>query len=145
MRPDFPMPDPDWEPTREFWAGAARRELRIPRCNHCGRLRWYPTEMCRFCQGEELTWETMSGRATLFSWVVVTHAFLPQFREKVPFIPALVSLDEDPAVRLSTELVDVSPDQLAFGQPVEVTFRGLQFAGVEGSLLAPFFAPSSSC
>ncbi len=31
MRPDFPLPDTTWEPTAEFWAGAAREELRIPR------------------------------------------------------------------------------------------------------------------
>ena len=42
MRREFPLPDLVWEPTAEFWAGAARGELRIPRCDSCGRLRWYP-------------------------------------------------------------------------------------------------------
>ena len=48
MRPDFPLPDPAWAPTAEFWAGAARHELRIPNGGACGRACWYPRERCRF-------------------------------------------------------------------------------------------------
>ena len=78
----------------------------------------------------------------MFSWVVVTHPFLAQFRDKVPFLPALVSLDEDPAVRLATEIVGADSEELSFGLPVRVTFRPMSFAGVEGSVLAPLFTPS---
>jgi hypothetical protein len=84
----------------------------------------------------------MSGRGTLFSWVVVTHAFLPQFQELVPFVPALVALDEDPAIRLATQMVDVAPDALDFEQPVRVTFRPLAFPGVDGEVVAPLFTPA---
>ena len=65
----------------------------------------------------------MSGRGTLFSWVVVTHPFLPQFADLVPFVPALVALDEDPAVRIPTRIVDTEPGGLEFEMPVQVTFR----------------------
>ena len=139
-RPEFPLPDLTWEPTAEFWAGAARQELRIPRCDSCGRLRWYPEPECRHCHGSPMTWETMSGRGTLFSWVVVTHAFLPQFADLTPFVPALVALEEDPAVRIPTRMVDCSPEELDFGLAVRVTFRPLTFTGVTGSVLAPLFA-----
>jgi hypothetical protein len=141
MRPDFPLPDVEWEPTREFWAGAAREELRMPRCDSCGRLCWYPRRECRFCSGQTFTWETMSGRGTLFSWVVVTHAFLPQFADLVPFVPALVALDEDAGVRVPTRIVDCDPDALSFDLPVAVTFRPISFSGVDGSVLAPLFVP----
>lgn len=142
MRDDFPLPDTDWEPTREFWAGAARDELRIPRCDSCGRLCWYPRERCPRCEGEAFTWETMSGRGTLFSWVVVTHAFLPQFADLVPFVPALVALEEDPAVRLATRVVDCDPDELDFELPVTTAFRPISFTSVEGTVKAPLFVPT---
>ena len=83
----------------------------------------------------------MSGRGTLFSWVVVTHAFLPQFADMVPFVPALVALDDDPAVRLATRIVDSDPDTLDFEMPVTVTFRPISFAGVDGEVTAPLFVP----
>jgi uncharacterized OB-fold protein len=142
VRDDFPLPDLGWEPAAEFWAGAARHELRIPRCDVCGRLCWYPAEQCRHCAGASFTWDTVSGRGTLFSWVVVTHAFLPQFADLVPFVPALVALDDDPAVRLATRIVDADHDSLRFEMPVEVTFRPITFAGVDGSVTAPLFVPA---
>jgi uncharacterized OB-fold protein len=142
VRPAFPLPDTAWEPIREFWAGAAAQELRIPKCDACGRLCWYPREKCRHCQATSFTWQAVSGRGTLFSWVVVTHAFLPQFADLVPFAPALVALDEDPAVRLATRIVDCDLDTIDFEMPVEVTFRPISFTGVEGEVVAPLFVPA---
>lgn len=143
MRPGFPLPDTSWEPAREFWAGAAREELRLPQCSGCGRLRWYPQPTCRHCRTTSgMSWTALSGRGRLFSWVVVTHAFLPQFGDKVPFISALVALDEDPQVRLATEVVDCPADVLVFDMEVRVTFRQIHFTGVDGSVMAPLFVPA---
>ena len=141
FRDDFPLPDTDWEPLREFWAAAARHELVIPRCDSCGAYCWYPRDKCRACKGESFTWAPMSGRGRLFSWTVVRHAFLKQFAEDVPFATGLVALDEDPAVRLVTRLVDCDVDDLAFDQPVDVVFRDLAFPGIERTVTAPFFRP----
>jgi len=140
MRPDFPLPDVTWEPTREFWAGAAKQQLRIPACDSCGRLCWYPRATCRYCEGESFSWRTMSGRGSLFSWVVVTHVFLPQFADLVPFAPALVALEEDPAVRIATRIVDTSLDALEFDMPMAVTFRPITFTGVDAEVVAPLFS-----
>ena len=144
MRADFPLPDTDWEPTRAFWAGAARHELLIPRCDGCAAYTWYPRERCRTCRSEVFTWTAMSGRGHLFSWAVVTRAFLPQFESKVPFVPALVALDEDAAVRLVTEIVDCDPADLRFDMPLRVVYRPLELEGVERRVIAPMFTPAAS-
>jgi uncharacterized OB-fold protein len=73
---------------------------------------------------------------------VVTHPFLPQFADLVPFAPALVALEEDPRVRLATRMVECDLDALEFEMPVLVTFRPLTFAGVDGEVLAPLFVPA---
>jgi uncharacterized OB-fold protein len=83
----------------------------------------------------------MSGRGALFSWAVVVHPFLKQFAGAVPFVPALVALEEDPAVRIVTRIVDCKPDALRTDLAVEVLFRPLEFSDVEGSVLAPVFRP----
>jgi uncharacterized OB-fold protein len=142
VRADFPLPDTAWEPAREFWAGAARHELLIPRCDNCHAYTWYPRERCRACRGEAFTWTAMSGRGRLFSWAVVTHPFLPQFAAKVPYVPALVALEEDPAVRLVTQIVDSPADALEFDMPVRVVYRALEFEGVTGQVVAPLFTPA---
>jgi uncharacterized protein len=144
MHPDFPLPDVDWPPVREFWQGAAEGELRLPRCRGCGRFGWYPAGPCRHCgtgEGDRpLQWEAVSGRGTVFSWAVVTHTFLPQFRGQLPLVPALVSIVEDPAVRIVTRIVDADPAGLRIDQPVHAVFRPLTFDGVAGSVVAPLFA-----
>jgi uncharacterized OB-fold protein len=82
----------------------------------------------------------MSGRGRLFAWTVVRQAFLPQFKDEVPYVPALVALDEDPAVRLVTRVIDADPSRLVFDLPLQVTFRPLRFPGIAREVRAPFFA-----
>ena len=141
MHAGFPLPQVDWEPTREYWAGAARGELRIPRCSRCERLSWYPLGACGACGESTLVWETMSGRAALFTWVILRHAFLPAYGDAVPFVSALVTLEEDSSIRLPTRIVDADVELLTMGQALEVSFRPLAFAGVDGEVIAPFFRP----
>lgn len=142
--PQFPLPDTGWAPVAPFWAAAADHRLSLPRCDGCRRLVWYPAETCRRCGGADQTWVDLSGRGTLFSWVVVHQRFLPQYEP--PYVTALVAVDEDPAVRLATKLVDVDPvaPALVMDQPVEVVFDRLRFPGVDGEVTAPFWRPIRS-
>jgi uncharacterized OB-fold protein len=144
-RADFPLPDLADERTAEYFAGAARSELVLPRCDACGRLVWYPEPRCPACGGESFTWTPVSGRGQVFSWTVVRRAFLPAFEEMVPFVTALVSLDEDPAVRIVSYLVDCEPEAVAANMPVEAVFRPLRFATVpDRSVPVPMFVPALS-
>ena len=78
----------------------------------------------------------------LFSWVIVERAFLPAFADKVPFVTALVALDEDPAVRLPTYIVDADPASLQPDAPVQVVFRELSFSTVpDRAVVVPMFRP----
>jgi hypothetical protein len=140
-RDAFPLPDVDDPLTAPFFAAAARDELAIPRCERCARYVWYPKESCPHC-GDPIVWTAVSGRATLFTWAVVRRAFLPAFADRVPFVTALVALNEDPAVRLCTYLVDHDADApLQAGLPVEVTFRDLTFSTVPGrAVRVPMFS-----
>ncbi len=139
MHPEFPLPDVNWEPTREFWAGAARGQLLITRCEMCGHYVWYPEPPCRYCGGTRLSWNQVSGRGTLFSWSVLHHAWIPQFAEQLPFVSGLVALAEDPGVRVVSYVVDCPIELLRCDMPVRVVFRPLCFPGVAGQVVAPLF------
>jgi uncharacterized protein len=139
-RDDFPLPDVDDPLIAPFFAGAARGELLITRCDTCGDYVWYPRDTCPR-DGGSLTWIPVSGRGTLFSWAVVRRAFLPAFEDRVPFVTALVALAEDPAVRLCTYVFDTAPEDLVADAPVAVSFRPLEFTTVPGkSVVVPMFA-----
>jgi uncharacterized OB-fold protein len=140
MHPDFPLPDVSWEPTRGFWEGAARGELMITRCDACGRYVWYPESPCRHCGGARLTWTPVSGRGRLFSWSVLHYAWIPHFKEQLPFVTGLVALEEDPAVRVVSYIVDCPLDELQCDMHVQVVFRLLCYPGVERAVKAPMFS-----
>lgn len=140
-RADFPLPDVEDPVTAPFFAAAAQGELRIPRCCRCGRFVWYPEPACPGCGGET-EWVAVSGRGSLFSWAVVRRAFLPAFEDKVPFVSALVAIDEDPSVRVVSYVVDAEPGSLVAGMPVAADFRPLSFSTVPGrEVVVPVFRP----
>jgi len=138
-RADFPLPDLEEPLTAEFFAGAARGELVAPRCEACDAWIWYPEPTCPHCGGTP-AWQRTSGRGRLFSWAVVQRPFLPAFAEMVPFVTALVALEEAPEVRIVTYVVDVPADELVADLPLEVTFRLLAFPTVpDRSVTVPMF------
>ncbi|HUE38442.1 MAG TPA: OB-fold domain-containing protein, partial [Candidatus Binatia bacterium] len=98
------LPDTEALELAPFWEGCRAGELRIPRCDACGKLVWYPQPSCPRCAGENMPWTRVSGRGRLFTWVRVHRAFLPGFEKRVPYLTALVELEEDSAVRLATLL-----------------------------------------
>ncbi len=140
-RADFPLPDLEDPLTAEFFAGAAHGELVIPHCTGCDAWVWYPEAACPTCGGA-LEWRATSGRGRLFSWAVVQRPFLPAFAEMVPFVTALVALEEAPAVRVVTYIVDADPAGLTAELPVEATFRPLAFPTVpDHEVVVPMFTP----
>jgi uncharacterized OB-fold protein len=142
QRDTFPLPDVDEPLTAPFFAGAARDELVLPRCSPCDRYVWYPEPQCPACGGP-LDWVEVRGTGTLFSWAVVRRPFLPAFAEQVPFVSALVALDDDPAVRIVSYVVAAAPEDLVPGMPLTVAFRDLSFPTVpRASVRVPVFRPS---
>ena len=62
----------------------------------------------------------VSGRGKVFSFVTYHRVYHPAFAKEVPYVVALVELDEGP--RLLTNIVGVPPQQVACDMPVQVTF-----------------------
>ena len=116
----FDLPTPD-DSTREFWAATRDGRLLIKRCGDCGKAHHYPRPFCPACWSENVSWEQASGRATLYTYSIVRVNDLPPFPARVPYVAAIVELDEGP--RLMTNVVDCDFDDLRIGMPLEVTFR----------------------
>ena len=133
--PRLDMPRPDQE-TQPFWDACRERRLLVKRCLDCGKAHFYPRPFCPFCWSSEVEWEEASGGATLYTWSVVHRNDLPPFPERVPYVAAVVDLQEGP--RMLTNVVDCDFDDLAVGMPLQVTFRdeAEQFT-------LPVFAPVS--
>jgi uncharacterized protein len=105
---------------RPFWQGTHAHELRLQRCRACGSFQFPPQVLCRACLAEELDWTATSGQATVYSFVVQHRPATPAFVDDLPYVVAVVELDEGPL--LLTNIIDCAPDQVEVGMPVEVTF-----------------------
>ncbi|HWW54217.1 MAG TPA: Zn-ribbon domain-containing OB-fold protein [Acidimicrobiales bacterium] len=118
VRFDLPTPDPS---TQAFWDGTKEGRLPIRRCLECGKAHFYPRPFCPYCWSERVEWEDASGRATLYTYSIVYVNDLPPFPERVPYVAAVVDLEEGP--RMMTNVVDCPFEDLRMGMDLEVTFR----------------------
>ena len=139
----FPLPDLELEPLAPFWQAAQDGELKMPRCTACGRIDWYPQGDCRACRSTSIEWTRLSGSARLFSWTRVTRALDPRLATLVPYVSAIVTLVEDPASRLVTRLVDLSPEALRADLPLRVRLVDLGYPMVSTGVIAPLFGRDS--
>jgi uncharacterized OB-fold protein len=114
-----PLPRPT-EDTAPYWEAACRGELRMQRCGDCGHVRFPPALLCARCLSEKHEWVQLSGRGTVFSWIVVHQSQHPAFNADTPYNVTIVELEEGP--RLHTNLIDCPNDQIRVGMPVEVVF-----------------------
>ena len=106
---------------REFYERCARGELAVQRCSACGTLRHYPRPHCTRCLSSGYTWQGCSGRGTLYTFTVIRQNLNPRFRERLPYVVAVVELDE--GVRMVTGLAGIDAAHVDVGMPVEVVFE----------------------
>lgn len=111
--------------TRPFWESAARGALAIQRCLDCEYYNHPPRETCDACLSPALVFQPVSGRGTVWSFSTMHQRSVAGFEESVPYLTALVELDEQPMLLLVTNLPSVAPDRVAIGQRVRVTFESL--------------------
>jgi len=112
-----PRPSPESLP---YWKAAGEHRLEIQRCGSCGQYWFPPSQRCQHCQSSKFTWTPVSGRGKVFSFVIYHRVYHPAFAKEVPYVVALVELEEGP--RLLTNIVGVPTDAVACDMPVQVIF-----------------------
>ena len=130
-----PMPRPT-AVSQAYWDAAREHRLVAPRCCACATLFLYPRSTCPACLSTEHDWVQLSGRGRVYTFTVVRQAAHPAFADDVPYVFAIVELDEGP--RLVTNVIGCDPDDVRCDQPVEVVFDD------DGEVTVPKFRPVSA-
>jgi uncharacterized OB-fold protein len=107
---------------RPFWDGCRDGVLRLQRCA-CGHARYPIAPICPVCLSTEFVWEEFEGRGEVYSFGVFRHAYNDAWRDRVPYVVALVRLDSGPT--LITTIVDAEPEDIRVGLPVAIAFEKL--------------------
>ena len=106
--------------TQPWWDACHARQLLARTCATCGRNHFPPRPSCPHCWSDQVTWQQVSGRGTLYTFSVVRENDLAPFGENLPYVPAIVELEEGP--RLMTSIVESPSTAIAVGALVEVVF-----------------------
>jgi uncharacterized OB-fold protein len=110
------------DPSDEFfWRSGKDGLLRFLRCDSCGRMHHPPVPRCPYCGSRDVAPHPVSGLATVATYTVNRQPFVPGFEP--PYVIAIIEIDDDPTIRLTTNIVGCEVDDVHIGMAVEVTFE----------------------
>ncbi len=126
--------------SRHFWTGGEKGELVFLRCQDCGFYIHPPTPVCPQDLSKNLRPEAVSGRARVASFTVNHQPWMPG--PPLPYVVAIVEIEEDPRVRLTTNIVGCAPDAVRIGMPVKAVFE--HHPDPDGDVWIPLFTPDEA-
>jgi uncharacterized OB-fold protein len=117
-----PLPVAD-DLTSPFWDAAKEHRLVVQRCGSCGYYNHPPRPYCDACTAQEMRFEPVSGRGTVFSFTVMHQRDVAGFEDEAPFINVVVELAEQPRLLMVSNLALSERAKVKIGEPVEVYFE----------------------
>lgn len=123
--------------TQPWWEAVERGTLMLQRCRECSAFQLYPRVLCTRCWSEQLEWRNSAGTGSIWSFTVAHVPGHHAWTRDVPYVLAVVQLDEGP--RMMSRIVDAEPGVVRVAQRVSVRFRALGF----GEPILPVFVIDS--
>ncbi len=117
-----------------FWRGGADGELRFLRCQDDGTYVHPPAPICPECLGKNVSPEAVSGRATVLTYTLNHQQWVPASDH--PYCIAIVELEEQPGLRLMTNVVNCPAEDVRIGMAVKVLFEAHE------DVFIPVFEPA---
>ncbi|MFQ5472166.1 MAG: Zn-ribbon domain-containing OB-fold protein [Dehalococcoidia bacterium] len=138
--PDYrkPLPSPSPE-TERFWEGCRNHELLLPFCRGCQNYFFYPRSFCPKCFSWDVEWRKASGRGKIYTFAIQYRAWHPGWADDVPYVNAMVDLEEGPRIYTNIVGVDPDPGNIQCDMPVEVVFED-----VTAEITLPKFRPADA-
>ena len=113
-----------------FWREQeSRYNLLGSHCKTCGKYFYPVRNLCPECRREgKMEPHKFKGEGTIVTYTI-THSTSDEFNDLVPYVLAIVELDEGP--KLTTQIVD-EPSKVDIGKRVHAVFRKLGSDGESG-------------
>jgi len=118
---------PDFD-TREWWEATRQHKYLVRRCNQCEH-KWFPPTFpaCGKCASMDIGWFETAGKGILYSYVVVVQPIVGAFVGAVPYIVAIIELDNckeaDGTVTRVAGVLTNDESEVAIGLPCEVLYE----------------------
>lgn len=109
------------ERNRHFWQSGERGELCFLYCDECAHYVHPPQPLCPGCLGKALAPRAVSGRARVLTFTLNHQPWVPS--PDHPYCIAIVEIDEQPGLRLMTNIVNCPAEEVSIDMPVRVLFE----------------------
>ena len=123
--------------TLPWWQHAAKHRLVVQMCSDCGATRLPPSPVCAKCRSEASEWKEVSGRGEVYTFTAVHRAIAPD--QPIPTVIAVIALEDSGGQRILSNLVDVDPEKIEIGMPVELVWEDMS-----EDLAVPRFRPAAT-
>jgi len=114
----LPLVTPD---TAAFWQGGEQGRLMVYHCTGCSRWFHPPAPVCPHCNALSVSPKQVSGRGQVATFTVNHQAWTPELAP--PYVVAIIELDDQPGLRVLSNVVGIDPAQVHIGMPVQVRFE----------------------
>ncbi len=108
---------------KPFWDAAKEEKIVYQHCKACDKNIFYPRIACPDCFSDDLEWVESKGRGVVYTYTVVESNAPSAFLEDMPYVVAIVKLDE--GVQLLSNIVGCDPYTVECEMKVKVTFQKL--------------------
>lgn len=120
MKDQLPLPVVNAD-SLPYWSAAREKRLVIRRCKDCAAVHFMPRCLCPVCWSDQLEWIDSAGTGSVHSFSIIRRAPAPAFAHLVPYVVALIDLDEGP--RMVANVLGDDALSVAIGDQVKVTFE----------------------
>jgi hypothetical protein len=124
--------------TEPFWDAARQHRLIVPRCRKCNTFRMPPGPFCHVCRTQDVDQVELTGRGTVFTSTITRHALIPAMAEAVPFVIAVVELEDAPGARMVSNVVGCAVEDVRIGMAVQVAWDD-----IDDRVTIPRFIPAT--
>lgn len=92
-------------------------------CKVCGSRHYPLRAICPYCASDAVEPTTLSPRGRIYSFSAVHRGVQENFRRRLPFIVALIELDDGP--RVLSNVLDCTEDEIDIGTRVQAVYEEL--------------------
>jgi uncharacterized OB-fold protein len=121
---------------RSMWASIQKGAMQLQCCEQCGKFQYPPAPVCSQCLSSDLTWQLLSGRGHILSWVVFHRTYLDAY--PAPYNVIAVRLMEGPT--MISNLESTPPSGNWIGAPVNLIYGTMP----DGAVLPKFVLDPNS-
>ena len=113
-----------------YWRELPQRyRYEAAKCEKCGKI-WFPPRLvCSACGGRHFAKHTLAQEGKIETYTIIR---VPPagFGDQAPYAVGIIALDD--GAKLTAQIVDCKPEDLAIGKRVRLEFRRIQTDGESG-------------